>query len=986
MVSDNPLSEDLAAPLIDPLSTDAPIRTGVAPPPPPLPEPLAATPGDTFNGTRGADKLKGGRGDDRIKGLAGDDLIVGSAGDDTLIGSSGDDTLKGGSGNDNLKGGGGDDVMVGGGGADVLRGGGGDDTLKGGGGDDRMIGGGGRDRLIGGAGNDTLFGGKDNDFLKGARGADVFQFKSADFKANNVTDRISGFEFGADIVDLSRVSGMGDFSAFNFTKAGKNVELEVGNGKIVFLGVNDVSAFSAADFGMENAPIKSNDPIVRGTEGDDTIEGGPAEQQIFGLGGNDKIGTSGGVDTLEGGAGADIFVARFVGGAFDSDVDVVSDFTYVDGDKVGLTEALNGVFFNRLDEVVRATVNRGDTVISVKRDSAFEDVIRLLDVEFQTEDLISYGFTAPAPGSLTFVDNPYGFDNNSFATADPAATADGVHVAWVDQQNLDGDPFDFTPTDGNEDNATRDVFILNTTTGALQRVSPTPPGGANIEATSPALSSDGRFVAYVQETSARANQGDVFVRDMAFPDSDPILVSVAPGGGGAGGLPISNVNRGGLNNSRSNESVSVLDISGDGKRVAFATNVDLTGGGETDSGFLDIYLRDLDAGTTTLISGSGGVARGVSSPYTSSEFRFGGDIVKISEDGRYVAFLSRFAFTDDDDETSASASDQSDLFLFDTQTGEHLLVSAPGSGGTYGFDMSADATKLVFSTDAAIDNDDFNGRADVYLAEIDLSKFRVKSHDRISEAEGGFELFDDDSWAPVISNDGKRAGFLTGARDLQYFDPNESFPDNFDGSPGEQLYVVDLASRNITTTATPVALANRDSLNTHAELTDAGVVYRKVVDAEPGAPRLKIDTIAIDDPIALPNEDAPDGDGRGDFTNARLERFTIVRGEIDSAGDADAFRFRGDGSSRDITISVEGVDSGGGSLSDPFLTVFPVDLDRTPSEIDDNSGVGRDSFTVVEIGAFANLVIKVEGVGGATGSYRLRIDDENFSPFDIFDV
>lgn len=48
--------------------------------------------------------------------------------------------------------------------------------------------------------------------------------------------------------------------------------------------------------------------------------------------------------------------------------------------------------------------------------------------------------------------------------------------------------------------------------------------------------------------------------------------------------------------------------------------------------------------------------------------------------------------------------------------------------------------------------------------------------------------------------------------------------------------------------------------------------------------------------------------------------------------------------------------------------------------IDDNSGLGNDAFLRVDSGSFQDLFIQVEGVNGATGSYRLVIDDLTEAP------
>ena len=909
----------------------------------------------------------GTREDENLVGTSDRDVLIGRGGDDTLKGRGGDDVIRGGGGDDRLIGGGGSDRVIGGGGNDLVKGGGGDDLLKGGGGNDRLVGGPGSDRLIGGKGDDTMIGGGKDD---------VFVFTDGHLRDGVKT--ILRFKSGMDTIDLSKVSGVERFEDLSMTRSGNVTELAI-SGAVIRIAGNAPDAFDFVFRGGTASPV-APDPFTGGP-GPDALTSGPGNDLIQGLGGNDTLGAGAGVDTLVGGEGSDIFVVRLVNGQLDGTVDVVRDFTYAAGDKVSLVEALSGVSFDRLDEVANARIVGADTIISVKRGAAFQDVMRLEGVNFTTEQLISYGFKAPA-GNGAFVDNPYGFANNSFATADPAATRDGTFVAWVDKQNLDNDPLDRSANGNtNENSLTRDVFIVNTETGALQRVSTR--DSFFHEASSPALSADGRFVAYLQEpTGNSGNNGDVFVRDMAFPDTAPIRVSVDDNGNSSGpGTPFSTGNRGGLAGSTSNESVSLLDISGDGRKVVFVTRTDLSGAGESDSnGAFDVYLRDLDAGETTLISANAGVAGGVVSPYQSgSAGRETGDIVKISEDGRYVGFISSASFV------SGDTDGVSDLYLFDTVTQQFLLVSTAAPGGVFSFDMSADGSRIAFSTLEAIEAGDANGNVDVYVADINLSNFSVSARNRVSEAEGGFEVRDNDSFAPIISHDGRTVGFLSTARDLTNYDPNIDFEQSggFGGNSLERLYVVDLATGALSVPDVRLAVADRDSLIAHAALTADGIVVRQsITDTAPNSGRQGIgDSIATAGLIPVPDvADVPSNPNSG--SGVRLEKFTSVRSVIDSPSDKDVFVFRtGSSDSRDFSITIEGADSNAGTLADPDLVVRRGSITGTIVGDDDNSGFGRNAFAAIDASASNTYFIEVSSADGGLGSYRLTINEDQ-SPTD----
>ena len=129
------------------------------------------------------------------------------------------------------------------------------------------------------------------------------------------------------------------------------------------------------------------------------------------------------------------------------------------------------------------------------------------------------------------------------------------------------------------------------------------------------VSTDGRYIAFASDAANLVrndtnNYRDVFVRDLALGTN--ILVSVAANGGGANGIS------------------SEPSISGDGRYVAFAsfaTNL-LTGDTNLSE---DVFRRDLQSGTTTLVSRSvnGGFGNGDSLSPT------------ISQDGKYVLFRSQ---------------------------------------------------------------------------------------------------------------------------------------------------------------------------------------------------------------------------------------------------------------------------------------------------------------------------------------------------------
>ena len=156
---------------------------------------------------------------------------------------------------------------------------------------------------------------------------------------------------------------------------------------------------------------------------------------------------------------------------------------------------------------------------------------------------------------------------------------------------------------------------MGTTT--LASVNRTGTNGGNDDSFLPALSADGRFLAFgsdasdlvVTDTNGRA---DMFVRDLQKRTTT-----------------LASVNRGGTDSANSGSFGSPA-LSADGRFVAFtSTASDLVA---TDTnGESDVFVRDLQTGTITLVSVNGAGTdsgnRGSSSPL-------------LSADGRFVAFGS----------------------------------------------------------------------------------------------------------------------------------------------------------------------------------------------------------------------------------------------------------------------------------------------------------------------------------------------------------
>lgn len=311
-----------------------------------------------------------------IDGGFGNDLIIGSPFDDNILGGFGDDDLRGGDGNDKIEGGGGKDKLDGGDDNDTLNGSRDADEINGGSGIDTItftgtsvgvsvtlglsgnkgvgklgdaegdtylsvenaIGTRGSDTIIGNEKNNRLEGGEDGkDFLDGGDGDDQLAGgKGVDTVIGGAGDdfiEVSGVEHLTDIMDPGetgetfgdsiRIVGSGPVTFIGFDAAARGFERWLGNDQgVLGTGGADVFDFSTLttvanlgfiDGGTGNDKLIGADLSVFGEE----LRGGFGDDQLFGLGGPDKLDGGFGNDKLFGGDGGD----RLTGGPGDDIMD-----------------------------------------------------------------------------------------------------------------------------------------------------------------------------------------------------------------------------------------------------------------------------------------------------------------------------------------------------------------------------------------------------------------------------------------------------------------------------------------------------------------------------------------------------------------------------------------------------------------------------------------------------------------------------------------
>ncbi|QYX51689.1 retention module-containing protein [Pseudomonas sp. S07E 245] len=100
------------------------------------------------------------------------------------------------------------------------------------------------------------------------------------------------------------------------------------------------------------------------TSGNDTLLGGDGNDNIFGGAGNDTLIGGKGNDILTGGSGADLFVWK----AGHTGNDVITDFKASEGDRIDLSELLQGEKGSTIDNYLKMTTVQGDTVLQISSD------------------------------------------------------------------------------------------------------------------------------------------------------------------------------------------------------------------------------------------------------------------------------------------------------------------------------------------------------------------------------------------------------------------------------------------------------------------------------------------------------------------------------------------------------------------------------------------------------------------------------------------
>jgi len=280
------------------------------------------------------------------------------------------------------------------------------------------------------------------------------------------------------------------------------------------------------------------------------------------------------------------------------------------------------------------------------------------------------------------------------------------------------------------------VFARNLRTGETTLVSITPSGTAGYDSGQPAISGDGRFVAFVSGSRELVpefadQQGGAFLRDLVEGTTWKVSLSTP--------------------SEEPNRASYWPSLSEDGRFVSFTSWASNFVEGDRN-GKPDIFVYDRQTGGMIRASVSGAGAEGNGTCLESS----------LSANGRFVAFTSEASNLVEDDRNG-----QPDVFVHDRllRSMERVSVSSLGEEGNGKSSLprlSGDGRLVVFVSEA--DNlvpGDTNRTGDVFVRDrIEGRTWRANvTREGLEEPSGAFDR-------PGISTSGRYISFLSNGRVL----------------------------------------------------------------------------------------------------------------------------------------------------------------------------------------------------------------------------
>lgn len=171
----------------------------------------------------------------------------------------------------------------------------------------------------------------------------------------------------------------------------------------------------------------------------------------------------------------------------------------------------------------------------------------------------------------------------------------------------------------------------------------------------------------------------------------------------------------------------VPSVNGDGTRIAFVSNRDLSGGNADGSN--EIFLFDTTTNGFTQITNT---------------MLGGNEFPVISDDGTRIAFHSI------EDLTGGNADRNLEIFLYDTTTNSIVQVTNTTGGANLFPAINSDGTRIAFVSDRDLTGGNADGNQEIFLFDTTTNSFTQVTNTT------GLGIF---SQSPTINGDGTRIAF-----------------------------------------------------------------------------------------------------------------------------------------------------------------------------------------------------------------------------------
>jgi hypothetical protein len=287
-------------------------------------------------------------------------------------------------------------------------------------------------------------------------------------------------------------------------------------------------------------------------------------------------------------------------------------------------------------------------------------------------------------------------------------------------------------------NGASHVFVRDRTAGTTTCVSlNTNDQQSNDDSFSPAISSDGQFVAFSSAANdlaaAKCNNGfrQIFIRDRTAGTTTCVSLNT--------------------NDQQSNDDSFSPAISSTAQFVAFDSRATNLAASRCNNGFSHVFVRDRGTGTTTCVSVDSNGQQGNGDSFDAS----------VSSDGRLVVFHSSATNL-----TNQCTNGNSQTFMHNLSTGKTTCISVDSDGNQS--DGNSDLPRItpnglfvVFESDATnLASACNNSFAQIYVHDLTTKKTTCVSMD--SHGIQG----NSDSFQPSISSDGHLVAFASVATNL----------------------------------------------------------------------------------------------------------------------------------------------------------------------------------------------------------------------------